>query len=99
MSRAYGAILRTTLKYVLRITADEMDQADEELRETIQHIWPLQAKKMLDLLVPPKDMLNQGKLTVGKIYGGLFILDSWRSTRFGRTTSGIPVCSKIGFLY
>lgn len=32
-----------------------MEQADEELRETIQKIWPLQAKKMLDLLIPKKD--------------------------------------------
>lgn len=32
-----------------------MEQADEELRETIQKIWPLQAKKMLDLLIPRKD--------------------------------------------
>lgn len=29
-----------------------MDQADDELRDTIRNIWPLQAKKMLDLLVP-----------------------------------------------
>lgn len=62
-----------------------MDQADEELRETITHIWPLQSKKMLDLLVPRNDVLNQGKLTVGKIYAGLLILESWRSTRFGQT--------------
>jgi voltage-dependent calcium channel N type alpha-1B len=37
------------------LAADEMDQADEELRETVQNIWPLQAKKMLDLLVPKND--------------------------------------------
>lgn len=65
--------------------AEEMDQADGELRETITHIWPLQAKKMLDLLVPRTDVLNAGKLTVGKIYAGLLILESWRSTRFGQT--------------
>lgn len=29
-----------------------MDQADEELRDTVRSIWPLQAKKMLDLLIP-----------------------------------------------
>lgn len=66
-----------------------MDQADEELRETITHIWPLQAKKMLDLLVPRNDVLNAGKLTVGKIYAGLLILESWRSTRFKQ--NGVPV--------
>lgn len=73
------------LYYDIHITAEEMDQADEELRETITHIWPLQAKKMLDLLVPRTDVLNAGKLTVGKIYAGLLILESWRSTRFGQT--------------
>lgn len=35
--------------------AEEMDQADEELRETIRHIWPLQARKILDLLIPKID--------------------------------------------
>lgn len=69
-----------------------MDQADEELRETVSHIWPLQAKKMLDLLVPKTDTLNAGKLTVGKIYAGLLILESWRTTRFGQMeATGIPV--------
>lgn len=37
------------------IPADEMDQADDELRDTIRNIWPLQAKKMLDLLIPRKE--------------------------------------------
>lgn len=69
-----------------------MDRADEELRVTITHIWPLQARKMLDLLVPRNDVLNSGKLTVGKIYAGLLILESWRSTRFGQTEpQGVPV--------
>lgn len=70
-----------------------MDQADDELRVTIQHIWPLQAKKMLDLLIPRNDCLNNGKLTVGKIYAGLLILESWRNTRFGQIDSGLPVSS------
>lgn len=78
--------ITTTLK-----TAEEMDQADDELRETIRHIWPLQAKKMLDLLIPRSDCLNQGKLTVGKLYAGLLILESWRTTRFGQIDSGLPV--------
>lgn len=76
-------------------TAEEMDQADDELRETIRHIWPLQAKKILDLLIPQNDTLNQGKLTVGKIYAGLLILESWRNTRFGQIDSGLPVCVKF----
>jgi hypothetical protein len=28
--------------------------------------------------------LNVGKLTVGKIYGGLLILENWKATRFGQ---------------
>nr|XP_018900706.1 PREDICTED: voltage-dependent calcium channel type A subunit alpha-1 [Bemisia tabaci] len=78
------ALIRENLSIKMR-TAEEMDQADEELRCTIRNIWPLQAKKMIDLLIPKKDELNAGKLTVGKIYGGLLILESWRSTRFGQT--------------
>ncbi|XP_049884603.1 voltage-dependent calcium channel type A subunit alpha-1 isoform X8 [Pectinophora gossypiella] len=85
------ALIRENLNIKMR-SAEEMDQADEELRETITHIWPLQAKKMLDLLVPRNDVLNAGKLTVGKIYAGLLILESWRSTRFGQTEpQGVPV--------
>lgn len=68
-----------------------MDQADEELRETIKHMWPLQGPKMIDLLVPPRGLLNGNNLTVGKIYGGLLILESWRSSRFGQTSSTLPV--------
>ncbi|XP_041974493.1 voltage-dependent calcium channel type A subunit alpha-1 isoform X4 [Aricia agestis] len=87
------ALIRENLNIKMR-SAGEMDQADEELRETITHIWPLQAKKMLDLLVPRKDVLNAGKLTVGKVYAGLLILESWRSTRFGQTKpQGAPKAS------
>ncbi|XP_049884581.1 voltage-dependent calcium channel type A subunit alpha-1 isoform X6 [Pectinophora gossypiella] len=88
------ALIRENLNIKMR-SAEEMDQADEELRETITHIWPLQAKKMLDLLVPRNDVLNAGKLTVGKIYAGLLILESWRSTRFGQTEpQGVPAFSE-----
>ncbi|KAG6457067.1 hypothetical protein O3G_MSEX010098 [Manduca sexta] len=87
------ALIRENLNIKMR-SAEEMDQADEELRETITHIWPLQSKKMLDLLVPRNDVLNAGKLTVGKIYAGLLILESWKSTRFGQTEKqGVPVSS------
>ncbi|XP_077299455.1 calcium voltage-gated channel subunit cacophony [Arctopsyche grandis] len=85
------ALIRENLNIKMR-SAEEMDQADEELRETVSHIWPLQAKKMLDLLVPKSDTLNTGKLTVGKIYAGVLILESWRTTRFGQMeATGIPV--------
>ncbi len=32
-----------------------MDRADQELRDTIVKIWPIQSAKRLDLLVPPKE--------------------------------------------
>lgn len=68
-----------------------MDIADDELRETIRMIWPLQARKVLDLLLPRNDRLNKYNLTVGKIYGGLMILESWRNTRFGKKKSKFGV--------
>ncbi|KAF5297478.1 hypothetical protein FQR65_LT10014 [Abscondita terminalis] len=77
------ALIRENLNMKMR-PAEEMDQADDELRETIKSIWPIQAKTIINLLVPPTDQLNNGKLTVGKIYGALLILESWRSTRFGQ---------------
>ncbi|XP_049820303.1 voltage-dependent calcium channel type A subunit alpha-1 isoform X2 [Aethina tumida] len=84
------ALIRENLNIKMR-AAEEMDQADAELKETIKNIWPLQAKNMVDLLVPPNDQLNAGKLTVGKIYGGLLILESWRCTRFGQVEApGLP---------
>ncbi|XP_057659987.1 voltage-dependent calcium channel type A subunit alpha-1 isoform X24 [Diorhabda carinulata] len=86
----FFALVRENLSIKMR-TADEMDQADAELKETIKNIWPIQAKNMVELLVPPNDQLNAGKLTVGKIYAGLLILESWRSTRFGQVEpTGIP---------
>ncbi|KRF82370.1 uncharacterized protein Dvir_GJ18738, isoform J [Drosophila virilis] len=83
------ALIRENLSIKMR-APEEMDQADIELRETITNIWPLQAKKMLNLLVPPIDQLNKGKLSVGKIYAGFLILESWRNTRFGQIDSGMP---------
>lgn len=68
-----------------------MDTADDELRETIRMIWPFQAKKMMDLLVPRIETLNKYNLTVGKIYAGLMILESWRNTRFGKKKSRFGV--------
>nr|XP_014290084.1 voltage-dependent calcium channel type A subunit alpha-1 isoform X17 [Halyomorpha halys] len=84
------ALIRENLSIKMR-SAEEMDQADEELRDTVRSIWPLQAKKMLDLLIPRSDELGKGRLTVGKIYAGLLILESWRTTRFGQIeSSGAP---------
>ncbi|KAL1138768.1 hypothetical protein AAG570_008830 [Ranatra chinensis] len=83
------ALIRENLSIKMR-SAEEMDQADEELRDTIKNIWPLQAKKILDLLIPRKDELGKGKMTVGKVYASLLILESWRSTRFGKLESSGP---------
>ena len=35
--------------------AEEMDSKDEELRETIKTLWPIQGKAMAFILVPPKE--------------------------------------------
>ncbi|KAK0089004.1 hypothetical protein PV325_009755 [Microctonus aethiopoides] len=77
------ALIRENLSIKMRV-AEEMDRADEELRDTIRAIWPLEAKKMLDLLIPRKEELSKGKLTVGKIYAGLLIVENWKTTRFGQ---------------
>ncbi|XP_063983728.1 voltage-dependent calcium channel type A subunit alpha-1 isoform X7 [Diachasmimorpha longicaudata] len=85
----FFALIRENLNIKMR-PADEMDRADEELRDTVRAIWPLQAKKMLDLLIPRKEELNKGKLTVGKIYAGFLILENWRTTKFGQIESTDP---------
>lgn len=93
-------VIKTDILLYLNLIAEEMDQADAELKETIKTIWPLQAKNMIELLVPPNDQLNTGKLTVGKIYGGLLILESWKSTRFGQIEpTGLPVRRKLRYIY
>ncbi|XP_026677370.1 voltage-dependent calcium channel type A subunit alpha-1 [Diaphorina citri] len=75
------ALIRENLSIKMRC-ADEMDQADEELRDTIRSIWPIESKKMLNLLLPNKSELPKPALTVGKIYAGMLILDgSWNNGR------------------
>lgn len=73
------------------VVAEEMDIADDELRDTIRMIWPLQADKMTDLLVPRREKGDKRTLTTGKIYAGLLILESWRTTRFGKTQTHLGV--------
>jgi hypothetical protein len=34
------------------------------------------------LIFPPE--IGKGRLTVGKIYGGLLILENWKATKFGK---------------
>uniref|UniRef100_A0A6G1SHG2 Voltage-dependent calcium channel type A subunit alpha-1 n=1 Tax=Aceria tosichella TaxID=561515 RepID=A0A6G1SHG2_9ACAR len=77
------ALIRENLNIKMR-AADEMDQADRELRVTLQKLWPLQAKKIINKLLPPHEELNTGNLTVGKIYAGLLIHENWKTTRFGQ---------------
>jgi len=67
---------------------DEMDQADQELRLAIGRSWPFTKRDgKLDLLVPPPAETGPNKLTVGKIFGGMLILENWKLTRFGTTMS------------
>lgn len=77
------ALIRENLSIKMR-PAEEMDQADKELRHTLVKLWPLQAKKIIDKLVPPNHELRNGRLTVGKIYAGFLILENWKTTRFGQ---------------
>lgn len=60
---------------------EEMDKLDDDLRELIRKMWPVQArkKKLLNLLVPPNGELNDNHMTVGKIYVGLIIAENWRA--------------------
>uniref|UniRef100_A0A1I7WZX4 DM10 domain-containing protein n=1 Tax=Heterorhabditis bacteriophora TaxID=37862 RepID=A0A1I7WZX4_HETBA len=77
------ALIRESLSIKMR-PVEEMDEADEELRQTLKKIWPLKAKKnMIDLVVPPNHELCFQKLTVGKIYAGLLILENYRARKSG----------------
>ena len=97
---------------------DEMDQADQELRQAISHTWPFTKRDgKLELLVPSPtrkrsndttcifraqcskkptlSVTGPNKLTVGKIYGGMLILENWKQTRF----AGMPVLKQQMKLY
>ena len=45
-------------------------------------MWPQKTSKKLDLLVPPRNELHSSntvrKMTVGKIYAGMLILENYR---------------------
>ena len=45
-------------------------------------MWPITRAGKIDLLVPTEDTTGQGKLTVGKLYGGVLIYEIWKTTRF-----------------
>lgn len=40
-------------------------------------------------------VLSKGKLTVGKVYAGLLILENWKSTRFGKLPGANALVSII----
>lgn len=80
------SLIRINLQIFMR-SMEEMDQADQELRAAIQKSWPTTRggnPPMVDLLVPPPEETGPGKLTVGKIYGGMLILENWKLSRFGQ---------------
>jgi len=43
-------------------SAEEMDAKDEELRETIKTLWPIQGNAMAFILIPPKEGLETALL-------------------------------------
>uniref|UniRef100_A0A158QKQ1 Voltage-dependent calcium channel type A subunit alpha-1 n=1 Tax=Haemonchus placei TaxID=6290 RepID=A0A158QKQ1_HAEPC len=90
------ALIRESLSIKMR-PVEEMDEADEELRQTLKKIWPLKAKKnMIDLVVPPNHELCFQKLTVGKIYAGLLILENYRAKKSGTEVGSLtPLQSEI----
>ena len=108
------SLIRINLQIFMR-SMEEMDQADQELRAAIQKSWPMTrggTPPMVDLLVPPPEETGPGKLTVGKIYGGMLILENWKLSRFGQGfnnnknnahSNNIPVraavCSNIFYVY
>ena len=43
------------LNFEIPLVAEEMEKKDEEMKDVIQRLWPIQSKKMLELLVPAKE--------------------------------------------
>jgi hypothetical protein len=52
------ALIRENLSIKMR-PAEEMDQADRELKHTLNKLWPLQAKKIIDKLIPPHEGIGR----------------------------------------
>ncbi|KAL7061478.1 hypothetical protein AAHC03_0951 [Spirometra sp. Aus1] len=71
------ALIRESLGIKIGPT-EVMDQRDNELRYCLCRLWPVQAKRMLNILIPPDSELTYYKMTVGKIYAGLLILENHR---------------------
>ncbi|CAL8106991.1 unnamed protein product [Calicophoron daubneyi] len=71
--------------------AEVMNEKDSELRDTIRSIWPRQAKKKLDMLMPPDSEYTYTHLTVGKIYAGLLICENWHLSRTNAGKSRLQI--------
>lgn len=54
--------------------------------------FPQYSKHFLQIFLPFSEV-NEMKITVGKIYAGLQILECWRATRFKKTDNGNPPVS------
>ncbi|KAK6980046.1 voltage-dependent calcium channel type A subunit alpha-1, partial [Biomphalaria glabrata] len=67
--------------------AELMDKKDDEMRETLRKLWPVPSKKMMVLLMPPNDELDEGKMSVGKIYAGLLISENWKAYKASQNAS------------
>ena len=55
-------------------------------------MWPITRAGKIDLLVPTEDTTGQGKLTVGKLYGGVLIYEIWKTTRFRFELLSLSIC-------
>ena len=64
------ALIRESLKIRCPLNINQMDQADEELRQTIRKLWPLVKEDKIKLLVP----LKEGKFYYNKIEKLLLLL-------------------------
>ena len=60
------ALIRENLSIKMR-SAEEMDQADLELRQTIIKVWPYEGKEKIDLLVPPREGESSKKITISSL--------------------------------
>ncbi|KAL8580522.1 hypothetical protein ACOMHN_054677 [Nucella lapillus] len=67
--------------------AEDMDRMDEDMKETIRRLWSVQGRKMLDLLMPGVKELDEGKMTVGKIYAGLLIAENWKAYKASQSAN------------
>ncbi|XP_063422202.1 voltage-dependent calcium channel type A subunit alpha-1-like isoform X3 [Mytilus trossulus] len=81
------ALIRESLGIKMS-TTEEMDRKDGEMREVIKKVWPAQARKMLDHLLPPNSELNGFNLSVGKIYAGLMVAENWKAYKASQSKGG-----------